>query len=128
MRATAMEYISAYSLVGFSQDLSASQQCFPLTPNQHQPGLSAQKPTSEQAICVLLRYPTPYAAIFLKLLCKNVVGWVFFFYVNGHRVCHGSWSGSYYDICENKMEPWILDKTFYPNHIFCLNFRLTETE
>jgi len=26
------------------------------------------------------------------------------------------------------MKPWILDHTFYPNHIFCLNFRLTETE
>ena len=36
------------SLVGFSQCLSVSQQCFPLTINQHQPGLSAQKPTSEQ--------------------------------------------------------------------------------
>jgi len=40
---------TACSLVGFSQGLSASQQCFPLTTNQHQPGLSAQKPTSEQA-------------------------------------------------------------------------------
>jgi len=37
------------SLVGFSQGLSASQQCFSLTTNQHQPGLSAQKPTSEHA-------------------------------------------------------------------------------
>ena len=38
----------ACSLVGFSQGLSASQQCFPLTTNQHQPGLSVQKPSSEQ--------------------------------------------------------------------------------
>ena len=37
------------SLVGFNQGLSASQQCFPLTTNQHQPDLLAQKPTSEQA-------------------------------------------------------------------------------
>jgi len=36
-------------LVGSSQGLSASQQCFPLTTNQHQSGLSVQKPTSEQA-------------------------------------------------------------------------------
>ena len=40
---------SACSLVGFSQDLSAMIQCFPLTANQHQPGLSTQKPTNEQA-------------------------------------------------------------------------------
>jgi len=40
---------SACSFVGFSQGLSASQQYFPLTTNQHQPGLSAQKLTSEQA-------------------------------------------------------------------------------
>ena len=40
--------LSACSLVGFSHDLSASQQYFPLTTNQHQPDLSAQKPTSEQ--------------------------------------------------------------------------------
>jgi len=39
----------ACSLVGLSQDLSAMIQCFPLTTNQHQPGLSVQKPTSEQA-------------------------------------------------------------------------------
>ena len=32
---------SACSLVGFSQDLSVNQQCFPLTTNQHQPSLSA---------------------------------------------------------------------------------------
>jgi len=38
----------ARSLVGFSQGLSASQYCFLLTINQHQPGLSAQKPTIEQ--------------------------------------------------------------------------------
>jgi len=37
------------SLVGFSQGLSVSQQCFSLTTNQHQSGLSAQKHTSEQA-------------------------------------------------------------------------------
>ena len=41
--------ISAYSLVSFSQGLSAMVQYFPLRTNQHQPGLSAQKPTSEQA-------------------------------------------------------------------------------
>ena len=41
---------TACLLVGFSQDLSTSQQCFPLTTNQHQPGLSAQKPTSEKAV------------------------------------------------------------------------------
>ena len=39
---------SVSSLVGFRQGLSASQQYFPLTTNQHQPSLSAQKPTSEQ--------------------------------------------------------------------------------
>jgi len=39
----------ACSLVDFSQSLSISQQCFSLTTNQHQPNLSAQKPTSEQA-------------------------------------------------------------------------------
>ena len=44
---------SVCSLVGFSQGLSASQQCFSLTTNQHQPGLSFQKPTSEQAEYVL---------------------------------------------------------------------------
>ena len=38
---------SACSLVGFSQGLSAMIQCFPLTTNQHQSDLSAQKPTSE---------------------------------------------------------------------------------
>ena len=42
--------ILACSLVGFSQGLSASQQCFSLTINQHQSGLSAQKPTSEHAL------------------------------------------------------------------------------
>ena len=42
---------SVCSLIGFSQGLLASQQCFSLTTNQHQPGLSAQKPTSEQAKC-----------------------------------------------------------------------------
>ena len=42
--------LSVCSLVGFSQGLSASQQCFPLITNQHQPGLSAQKPSSEQAL------------------------------------------------------------------------------
>ena len=31
--------------------VSASQQCFPLTTNQHQPSLSTQKPTNEQAVC-----------------------------------------------------------------------------
>jgi len=41
--------ISAYSLVSFSQGLSAMVQYFLLRTNQHQPGLSAQKPTSEQA-------------------------------------------------------------------------------
>jgi len=39
---------AACSLVGFSQGLSAIVQYFPLTTNQHQPSLSAQKPTSEQ--------------------------------------------------------------------------------
>ena len=38
---------AACSLVGFSHGLSASQQCFSLTTNQHQPGLSAQKLTNE---------------------------------------------------------------------------------
>jgi len=42
--------VSAYSFIGFSQSLSASQQCFLLTTDQHQPGLSAQKPTNEQAV------------------------------------------------------------------------------
>jgi len=40
---------SACSLVGFSQGLSVMVQCFSLTTNQHQLGLSAQKPTSEHA-------------------------------------------------------------------------------
>jgi len=44
-----ISYHPACSLVGFSQGLSANQQCFPLIINQHQSGLSAQKPTSEQA-------------------------------------------------------------------------------
>ena len=47
----------AYSLVGFRQSLSASQQCFSLTTNQHQSGLSVQKPTSEQA--EYLKHGTP---------------------------------------------------------------------
>ena len=34
---------------GFSHDLSVGQQYFSLTTNQHQPDLSAPKPTSEQA-------------------------------------------------------------------------------
>jgi len=42
--------LAACSLVGFSQGLSASQQCFSLTTSQHQLGLSAQKPTNEQAV------------------------------------------------------------------------------
>ena len=37
------------SLVSFSHGLSAMVQCFSLTTNQYQPGLSAQKPTNEQA-------------------------------------------------------------------------------
>ena len=37
---------SEHSLVSFSQGLSASQQCFPLITNQHQPDLSVQKPTN----------------------------------------------------------------------------------
>ena len=37
------------SFVGFRQDLSASQQYFSLTTNQHQPSLAAQKPIDEQA-------------------------------------------------------------------------------
>ena len=41
------------SFIGFSQDLSVSQQCFSLTINQHQSDLSAQKPTSEQVKCLL---------------------------------------------------------------------------
>jgi len=40
---------SACSLVGFSHGLSAMVQYFPLIINQHQPGLSAPKLTSEQA-------------------------------------------------------------------------------
>ena len=43
---------SACSLVGFSQSLSDMIQYFSFTTNQHQPGLSAQKPTSEQAECL----------------------------------------------------------------------------
>ena len=45
--------LTACSLVGFSQGLSVSQPCFPLTTNQHQRGLSAHKPTSEQAVSPL---------------------------------------------------------------------------
>jgi len=47
------------SAVGFSQGLSASQQCFSLTTNQHQPGLSARQTTSEQAVYLLCQhFPT----------------------------------------------------------------------
>jgi len=54
---------SACSLIGFRQSLSASQQCFSLTTNPHQPNLSAQKPTSEHAVCKIAMarkeiYPT----------------------------------------------------------------------
>ena len=38
-----------FSLIGFSPRLSIMVQYFSLTTNQHQPALSAQKPTSEQA-------------------------------------------------------------------------------
>ena len=48
---------SVCSLVGFSQGLSAIIQYFPLTTNQHQSSLSAQKPTSEQAEYLSRRRP-----------------------------------------------------------------------
>jgi len=49
-RYTSNKTLTPCSFVGFSQSLSANQQCFPLTTNQHQPDLSAQKSTSEQAL------------------------------------------------------------------------------
>ena len=43
---------SACSFIGFSHGLSTRQQYFPLTTNQCQPGLSAQKPISDQVDCL----------------------------------------------------------------------------
>ena len=45
--------VAACSFVDSSQGLSVSQQYFSLTTNQHQPGLSTQKPTSEHALKLL---------------------------------------------------------------------------
>jgi len=58
------------SLDGFSQGLSTMIQCYPLTTNQHQLGLSAQKPTSEQADVLLsmlkkIMFLSPFSKIFL---------------------------------------------------------------
>ena len=65
---------SAYSLVGFSQSLSASQQYFSLTTNQHQPGLSAQKPTNEHADCCMQYIVYRHIQAFYTILLSSIVG------------------------------------------------------
>ena len=76
---------TACSLDGFNKCLSASQQCFSLTTNQHQPDFSAQKPTSEHADNLnkrLLNYQSDYFLSPLKSATRDLYTWFARLFIN----------------------------------------------